>query len=99
MKRNPFNRKNNYTHETENDDYYLNETQKKTVNTIEPNKKKTPCKNRAALRGVAIQRGRAARTAAVFPPAGATATAFRLPTPLATAAAASSANALHGFAP
>ncbi|XP_055310849.1 RNA binding protein fox-1 homolog 2-like isoform X27 [Sitodiplosis mosellana] len=52
-----------------------------------------------ALRGVAIQRGRAARTAAVFPPAGATATAFRLPTPLATAAAASSANALHGFAP
>lgn len=53
----------------------------------------------SALRGVAIQRGRAARTAAVFPPAGATATAFRLPTPLTTAAAASSANALHGFAP
>ena len=54
--------------------------------------------NQSALRGVAIQRGRAARTAAVFPPTG-TATAFRLPTPLATAAAASSANALHGFAP
>lgn len=44
MKRNPFNRKNNYTHETENDDYYLNETQKKTVNTIEPNKKKLHAK-------------------------------------------------------
>lgn len=54
---------------------------------------------RAALRGVAIQRGRAARAAAVFPPAGTAATAFRLPTPLATAAAAGSANALHGFAP
>lgn len=56
-------------------------------------------KNCAALRGVAIQRGRTTRTAAVFPPAGATATAFRLPTPLATAATASSANTLHGFAP
>lgn len=64
-------------------------------NYLKPKWKST----KSALRGVAIQRGRAARTAAVFPPAGASATAFRLPTPLATAAAASSANALHGFAP
>lgn len=63
------------------------------------NHAKNKTKTKSALRGVAIQRGRAARTTAVFPPAGASATAFRLPTPLATAAAASSANALHGFAP
>lgn len=53
----------------------------------------------AALRGVAIQRGRAR---AAFPPpaAAAAAAAFtttRLPAPLA--AAANAANALHGYAP
>lgn len=49
----------------------------------------------AALRGVAIQRGRA-RTA--FPAAAAAAAAFaRLPSPMA--AAANAANALHGYTP
>lgn len=51
-----------------------------------------------ALRGVTIQRGRAARAA--YPTAGtaaAAAAAFRLPTPLAAATGA--ANTLHGFAP
>lgn len=79
--------------------------QKKTI----PNRNKSNANERtnekkyskAALRGVAIQRGRAARAA--YPTAGtaaaaaAAAAAFRLPTPLAAAAGA--ANALHGFAP
>lgn len=55
--------------------------------------KKKKNKKKSALRGVAIQRSRAAR--AVFPPANAAA-AFRIPTPLAAAGAA---NALHGFTP
>lgn len=61
-------------------------------------KKKNIQKKISALRGVAIQRGRAARTAA-FPTsaAAAAAAAFRLPTPLA--AAAGTTNALHGFTP
>lgn len=64
------------------------------MNKKKQNEKKS---NKSALRGVAIQRGRAARAA--YPPAGtaAAAAAFRLPTPLAAAAGA--ANALHGFAP
>lgn len=63
-------------------------------------KKNININDKSALRGVAIQRGRAARAA--YPTAGtaaaaAAAAAFRLPTPLAAAAGA--ANALHGFAP
>lgn len=51
----------------------------------------------AALRGVAIQRGRAARAAA-YPAAAAAAAAFaRLPAPMAAAGAANAA--LHGYAP
>lgn len=50
----------------------------------------------SALRGVTIQRGRAARAASAYPTAQAAAAAFRLPTPLGAAGAA---NALHGFTP
>ncbi|XP_026473402.1 RNA binding protein fox-1 homolog 2 [Ctenocephalides felis] len=54
------------------------------------------CTAAAALRGVAIQRGRAARTA--FPTAAAAAAfAARLPAPLSASAVA--ANALHGYTP
>lgn len=69
----------------------INQTKKSQKKNHEKRIKKS------ALRGVAIQRGRAARAA--YPTAGtaAAAAAFRLPTPLAAAAGA--ANALHGFAP
>lgn len=74
-----------------------NNSQKSKIKCFNLNQKRNDIKTKA-LRGVAIHRGRSTRTPTVFPPAGATAAAFRLPTPLATAAAASSAN-LHGFAP
>lgn len=55
------------------------------------------CDIAAALRGVAIQRGRVrASAAAAFPAAAAAAAAFaRHPSPLTTAASA----ALHGYTP
>lgn len=52
------------------------------------------CLAAAALRGVAIQRGRARANAAAFPAAAAAAAAFaRHPSPL------SAATALHGYTP
>jgi len=51
----------------------------------------------AALRGVAIQRGRVGAARAAFPTGTAALALARNPTPLAAAAAA--ATALHPFAP